>query len=845
MQMGKTKVFLRRSAFEALELLRSEKLHNAAISIQSCFRMYWAKTQYEVSLYAVALIQNFVRCVAAYRHAQVQRSLKSAILIQATWRCYDARRSFFAAQWIAWWCQSTFRGAKARQYCAYLFLHRKVSSIQRAWRKYSYSRTFRRTKRGIIFFQNRCRIRLAKSELSRRRAEARDVSKITAERDKYREELHSLRKELEEAKRSPSVVQETPEKRDRAGEIECLRVEVVRLQMELEKAHRMSATSQSQDGDVALLIDELARREEELEHLKKEVDTLRSRDDAFALKSLAINSSPAPTMFRFSNEGIESPQRLGSPVRSDVSLLDVVDDDEHEGQKSTVSPPGHKLGIVSSDSFPEDNARRPPKLKYNLDEDTPNGGSEVGRLHLAIRQGNREAFDRTLATSSEICLLINQGDKYGRTALHLAALALRVDMAETLITKGAVVNAQDDDGETPLHLSESPAVTDLLLNTGRANPNIPSVDGICAIHLAVQRRDIDSVRALLRNGANVNNADNIRWFTPLHLVALPARHEREEKVEDDVRTRIAQLLCGPYGSTRPDLDYQDSQANAPLHYAVQLKTKEAVGIVDCLLENGASPNVRNERNQSPLHLLSHNGELRKLGVFPEALQSMLSHGANPNLQSLTGCTPLHLSLYHKDIASAVQLIANGAELHLGWKKPNKWPAFWNDMGDSSEVLALDMVEDERNLNRILSAITKPSKWAPARSWCMQCKSRLGSFARALHCRHCSRLICSGCASSCLPTDYFPKAFDVKEPSWVCGLCEKILLTRKDDGSNGTPVTAASFGTDVPVPSFGEDGGGREPSPSGGSEAEPSASFVYDTATTSYLDTDEDPDLFAC
>lgn len=135
-------------------------------------------------------------------------------------------------------------------------------------------------------------------------------------------------------------------------------------------------------------------------------------------------------------------------------------------------------------------------------------------------------------------------------------------------------------------------------------------------------------------------------------------------------------------------------------------------------------------------------------------------------------------------------------------QPKKWPSFWREIG--SDVLALDMLEDEEDQIRVLSAITKPLKWAPTRSWCMSCKSVLGTFARAMHCRHCSRLICGVCSSSCLPAVYFPKSFDVKEPTWVCGVCEKILTGRREDASQGTPPTALSFGDEIPFQSSGED-----------------------------------------
>jgi hypothetical protein len=108
-----------------------------------------------------------------------------------------------------------------------------------------------------------------------------------------------------------------------------------------------------------------------------------------------------------------------------------------------------------------------------------------------------------------------------------------------------------------------------------------------------------------------------------------------------------------------------------------------------------------------------------------------------------------------------------------------------------DILALDMVGDERALYRILSAINRPLKLAPTRPWCMHCKKALGAIARGVHCRHCSRLVCGACAA-CLPAEYFPKIFDVLEPSWACSVCERILAGRREDMSN-TTNPASSYG----------------------------------------------------
>ena len=108
---------------------------------------------------------------------------------------------------------------------------------------------------------------------------------------------------------------------------------------------------------------------------------------------------------------------------------------------------------------------------------------------------------------------------------------------------------------------------------------------------------------------------------------------------------------------------------------------------------------------------------------------------------------------------------------------------------TSAVLALDMISDENALHRVLAAISKPQKWAPNRSWCMQCKTTLGSFARSLHCCHCGRLVCGACSQRSLSAEYFPKSFEIFESSWVCIVCEKILVSRQKDDVSTQPATS--------------------------------------------------------
>jgi ankyrin repeat protein len=295
---------------------------------------------------------------------------------------------------------------------------------------------------------------------------------------------------------------------------------------------------------------------------------------------------------------------------------------------------------------------------------------ELLHLHDAVRASDLQLVNKILKQSSELHVLINEASENGRSALHVAVLSSNLKIARILIANAAIVNSQDFDGETPLHLSQGAPMTKLLLDEGRANPNIPNIDGICVLHLAVERRDVGAVRALLQHGAKVNTADNIRWFTPLHLSALPDRNDKVTNLEGRMRARsmITNMLCSASGSPEDDLNDQDNEKNTPLHYAVQIETEEACDVINSFLEKGADPKIANSREQHPLLLLCHNDGLRKHDVFQECLHSVLYAGADPNQQTMTGCTALHLSLYHRDIDSAVQLVNQAAELHLIWNK---------------------------------------------------------------------------------------------------------------------------------------------------------------------------------
>jgi hypothetical protein len=116
----------------------------------------------------------------------------------------------------------------------------------------------------------------------------------------------------------------------------------------------------------------------------------------------------------------------------------------------------------------------------------------------------------------------------GDTALHVAAAAYRVEVAERLIGLGADVRARNRRGAEPLHYAAdggpgaphwnpaAQAATIALLIAAGADPNALDKSGVAPLHRAVRTRCAAAVAALLDGGANAA-LKNASGSTPMML----------------------------------------------------------------------------------------------------------------------------------------------------------------------------------------------------------------------------------------------------------------------------------------------------------------------------------------
>ncbi|MFN3387361.1 MAG: ankyrin repeat domain-containing protein [Allosphingosinicella sp.] len=113
----------------------------------------------------------------------------------------------------------------------------------------------------------------------------------------------------------------------------------------------------------------------------------------------------------------------------------------------------------------------------------------------------------------------------GDRAVHIVTRDRDLTWLSFLIGKGARVDAQNNQGETPLTLASQLGWTEgaqLLLSQG-AGVDLANGRGETPLILAVQRRDVGMVRLLLARGADRNRTDNVAGLSALDYAKRDAR----------------------------------------------------------------------------------------------------------------------------------------------------------------------------------------------------------------------------------------------------------------------------------------------------------------------------------
>ncbi|WP_353279010.1 ankyrin repeat domain-containing protein [Wolbachia endosymbiont (group B) of Longitarsus flavicornis] len=190
------------------------------------------------------------------------------------------------------------------------------------------------------------------------------------------------------------------------------------------------------------------------------------------------------------------------------------------------------------------------------------------------------------------------------------------------VKQGADINAEDKDGNTPLHNAASKGylnVVKYLIEKG-ANLEAKDHDGRTPIYDASWNGHLDIVKCLIEKGVNVNATDKNGW-TPLHWAASKGNLE------------IAKSLI----EKGADINAKNIYGKKPIHRAAE---KNYETVIELLLSKGANVNDTDKSGWTPLHWASQNGHL-------DVVKYLVNRGAEVNAKANDGKTPLDIAIEQK------------------------------------------------------------------------------------------------------------------------------------------------------------------------------------------------------
>lgn len=193
-------------------------------------------------------------------------------------------------------------------------------------------------------------------------------------------------------------------------------------------------------------------------------------------------------------------------------------------------------------------------------------GLDAGKLHLEeprVLETAATPIYTPITPTQQMQDLLNIQDKDGNTSLHLSIgpMSEQYKMARELLEAGADPNIRNKKGETPLYLAIKSHANDtiLCLLKHKADPNIKMPNGDYLLHVAANAGGIWYLSRLLEFGANPNVQNGV-GMTPLH-----------QKVKNGA-TFLAKMLL----DAGADKTIQDKNGNTAIHYAVMMKNKKAI-----------------------------------------------------------------------------------------------------------------------------------------------------------------------------------------------------------------------------------------------------------------------------
>lgn len=249
-QLGLTKVFMRKPPHDALEAHRVFHQSASATLIQCWVRGLEERKQYLIMQDAVLSVQ---RCYRGYKGRAKWASLRreqASLLLTNHYRMQISRRKYDRSRKGSVELQAAFRGRTTRRVLAAI-------KIETAYRKYVCRKNLLMLRSAVIALQCRIRVKMAKKAMKGLMGEQKDIGKLRENNERLKMEMNSLKAMLAaQAKEDASNLAHTKELDSKQQEIHRLEKRVAELEKQLEEEKsvitKLEADLQAQKEQTAL-----------------------------------------------------------------------------------------------------------------------------------------------------------------------------------------------------------------------------------------------------------------------------------------------------------------------------------------------------------------------------------------------------------------------------------------------------------------------------------------------------------------------------------------------------------------------------------------------------------------
>ncbi|XP_030627253.1 NF-kappa-B inhibitor epsilon [Chanos chanos] len=222
-------------------------------------------------------------------------------------------------------------------------------------------------------------------------------------------------------------------------------------------------------------------------------------------------------------------------------------------------------------------------------------------LHLAIIHEETD-FSRQLIQLFPKDVLDIQNNLY-QAPLHLATYLNQPSVVQDLMKKGACLELQDQDGNTPLHVAceqgRGECASEMIHEVSSSKLahvlEMQNWRGLTCLHIATQHRHHRLMKLLMKKGVNLNIQEGTSGKTPLHIAV---------EIHD---TASVNLLL----NKGANVDAAMFNGCTALHLAVG---RQDATIANLLCQSGADKMIRNIEDETALDLADGNDDI--LALFP-------------------------------------------------------------------------------------------------------------------------------------------------------------------------------------------------------------------------------------